>query len=99
MVDGATVREHLQALERQSGFTPDQLKGAEFPEFFRSVWSYFLELCSARTSNGFGANPITFLDIKTWAELTQTPISPNEVRIIKQLDSIYLTHQAKKSKD
>lgn len=64
------------------------------------VWSYFSQLHNARTSNGFGANPISYSEISAWNELTDSGITPFEVKIIKRLDIAYLNHQAsKQSKD
>jgi hypothetical protein len=64
------------------------------------VWSYFSQLHNARTSNGFGANPISYSEISAWNDLTDSSITPFEVKIIKRLDIVYLNHQAsKQSKD
>lgn len=57
------------------------------------VWDYFLQLSNARGSNGFGGNPISYPDIAAWNELTETQVTPLEVKIIKRLDIIYLNHQ------
>ena len=60
------------------------------------VWGWFIELNGARTSNGFGANPITYSEISAWRELTGAETTPGDIDAIKQLDRVYLTHQAKK---
>lgn len=44
----------------------------------------------ARGSNGMTLNPISFTEIKAWAELTGTEITPKEVRLLKMLDGAVL---------
>lgn len=68
---------------------PEQLN-LEIPALFYEVWSWFLELNAARTSNGFGPNAISYSEIKAWAELTDRDIKPFEVTLIKHLDRIVL---------
>ena len=42
------------------------------------------------------ANPLTFSEIEAWARLTGTRPSPHEIRLIKALDSAWLSVQAEK---
>jgi len=62
------------------------------------VWGYFIQLHNARTSNGFGSNPISYSEIQAWNNLTDSGVTPLDVKIIKRLDIVYLNHQAEKSK-
>jgi hypothetical protein len=62
------------------------------------VWKYFNELANARTSNGYGPNPISYTEINAWNDLMQSYVSPFEVEIIKRLDITYLNHYATKQK-
>jgi hypothetical protein len=96
--DGSTLNDHLKSLWRQTGRKPDQLERVEFPPLMRAVWSHFLELNNARTSNGFGANPLTYAEIYAWNNLTGANVSADDVRIIKQLDNVYLHYQAQQTK-
>jgi len=41
-------------------------------------------------------NPLSFVEIKAWDELTGAGITPKELQIIKALDNIFLAHQSKK---
>lgn len=91
---GATVRDHLAAIWRQTGVKPPELESAPFPEIFSQHWADFLELHSARTSNGFGANPITFVELDAWVRLTGNTLTSTDVKVIKMLDSVYLKFQA-----
>jgi hypothetical protein len=93
--DGVSLGEHLHALWRQTGVKPAQLEIQEFPELFRPLWEGFVELCHARSSHGFGPNPLSFSEIKAWDDLTGAGLSPFDTKIIKQLDRVFLSHQAK----
>ena len=60
------------------------------------IWrDYFLDLHSSRSSGGFGVNALSYTEIDAWARLSRTAITPNELGMIKQLDGIYMAHQAK----
>lgn len=58
---------------------------------------WFGELTAARSSNGFGANPITFTEIKAWAELTGRRPSPLEIVALRRLDALFLSVMGRKS--
>lgn len=58
------------------------------------LWRWFVELSAARGSNGWGPNPISYLDIEAWSRLTRTIINPAEVRAIIALDQAFLTERA-----
>lgn len=59
------------------------------------LWEWFMELNSQRTSNGFGLNPITFLDIQAWANLTKRFPLAWEVKALRSMDTIWITEYAK----
>jgi len=52
------------------------------------VW--FWELASARQGNGFGGNPISYSEIKSWAELTRRAPNPFEVDVLRRIDAAIL---------
>jgi len=37
-----------------------------------------------------GPDPITFVQIKAWKDLTETPITPKEIEAVRKLDTCYL---------
>jgi hypothetical protein len=57
-----------------------------------------MALHSTRTSNGFGANPITYTEMKSYFDLIQTEPEEWEVELIKLFDSIALDAYEKASK-
>lgn len=54
------------------------------------VWRWFCEIAGARTSNGFGANPISYGEIAAWASLTGQDVSPWEARLLRRVDAAVL---------
>lgn len=88
---GITEREHLQQVERQTGFTPKALENpTEFPMLLMYIWSAFCSLNSARTSGFSGLNPITYTELKAWKELTETPLKAWDIQAIKRLDQMFI---------
>lgn len=53
----------------------------DFPEELRYIWEWYLEI---RTGD-----PLTFTEIKSWAELTHQPLLVWEVDLLRTLDRIY----------
>lgn len=88
--NGVTEREHLEQVQRQVGKELEELKGPEFPFSMTHIWSAFLQLNSARTAGFSGPNPITYEQIKAWKELTENPIRPREVEVLKRVDSVWM---------
>jgi hypothetical protein len=85
MGDGATRREHLQSVERQTGKAPSELRPPPFPGAAAEVWSWFVDLDSAR-QGGFGPTALSYNEIRSYFELMD--IQPNrwELHVIRQLD-------------
>jgi hypothetical protein len=68
---------------------PELHDGPELPLEALHVWDWFREIAANRTSNGFGPNPITFLDIRAWSELSGHAIRASEFRTIVMLDQLW----------
>jgi hypothetical protein len=73
------------------------LQPPPLPAACRHIYRWFQELSFARGGNGFGPNPIRYVDIAAWSELTGSAIRPGEVRAILRLDQVYLTELAKRT--
>ena len=54
------------------------------------LWSAFILLSNTRSAGFSGPNPISYAEIKTWKELTETPLDAREVEAIKSLDEVYM---------
>ena len=68
----------------------DQDYYEDFPIGLENIWEIFLKLSSGRASSGFGPNPISYLDIKSWADINNVKLYPWEVGLIRDLDTVYL---------
>jgi len=88
--DGATKLDHLEQVERQTGRTPQELEGPDFPFSVEYLWSAFLSLSNSRSIGFSGPNPITYEEIKAWKELTHTPLSARDIEAVKRLDLVYM---------
>ena len=62
-----------------------------------SVWSHFLALDSTRGSNGYSANPISYVDIKSYFDLIREQPEVWEVQLIRRLDQTLLEVYAKQT--
>ena len=70
------------------------LDGPELPADGAHVWAWFLELSAGRGSNGFGPNPISYLDLLAWSLLTGAITRPAEIEAIMALDRVWMSLQA-----
>lgn len=60
------------------------------------VGGWFGELSGARSSNGFGVNPVSYAEIDAWARLTGRHPSFLEVSALRRLDAAYLSIMGRK---
>lgn len=83
----------------QTGIKPKELE--ELLELQREqyeIWGWFMELNEARSSSGFGLNPITYSDIDAYFRLQNIIPEKWEIDTIKRLDREVLSIYAKKAK-
>ena len=82
------MRDQLNSVWRQTGRKPKELRDAiELPQSCYFVWKWFTELHTARGSNGFGLNPISYTEIKSYFDLIDIQPEEWEVNLIKALDN------------
>ena len=67
----------------------------ELPLEAQYLWAWFQEISRARGGNGFGPNPISFLEVYAWSTLTGMEIRPFEVEAIIAIDRCYVASLAK----
>ena len=92
--NGIPERDHLEQVYKQTGRMPKGLEEpVKFPILLSHVWSAFLRLNSSRSIGFSGPNAITYLDIKAFMEVTDTPLSAKDVDAIKELDNTYMRVQ------
>lgn len=88
--DGVTERQHLEQVEKQTGRRPKALNGPEFPSGLEYIWSSFFEASKGRSSGFSGPNPLSYQELESWMRLTQTPLTPRDISVIKRLDQVYM---------
>ena len=89
--NGNRLIDEAQSLLAQTGKIPDEYQSLPLPQMFFHCWQWFWELHRARGSNGFGLNPISYLDISAWANLTHKNPSHYDVLAIQLIDSTFLS--------
>lgn len=98
--EGGTVLEHLQALERKTGKTPQALLDAPvLPEACVELWDIFKELHACRGSTGFGPACISYGDIDAFQRVTGVTLQPWELEAIRRADMAYLEAHAERQPD
>lgn len=95
--DGASLRDHLNVAFNATGIKPEQLDVPELPESVAYIWGWFCDLNRTRTSNGYGANCLTYTEIKDWMYVTDIHLEPFELRAIMAIDVEYMNQSAKEA--
>jgi hypothetical protein len=91
---GNTKYDLLTRFSQKTGKTHPDLVFPEIDEMAMYLWGWFMELNAQRTSNGFGQNPIQFVDIQAWANLTNRHPLAWEVKAIRGIDMVWTTEIA-----
>ena len=85
------MRAHLLQAQAATGVEPVQLRTPQPPLSLRHLLSAWNELASGR-QHGFGApQPITWSEIKAWAQMTGARLCPWEARILRRLDECWMS--------
>ena len=88
----------MNSVWKQTGVKPKELDElVELPEVFSYLWADFLRLNSNRTSNGFGINPISLLDIVLYYQLYKIDVQPWEVEVLQYFDNTVMNFYSKKA--
>jgi hypothetical protein len=84
---------------RQTGVRPKELEDMlEFPQDMAQVWKFFIDLHNARSSNGFGVNPISYSEMYSYFKLIEIQPHDWEIETIKKLDKVALEAFAEQAK-
>ena len=90
----------MNSVWRQTGIKPKELEDiVELPESCISVWKWFIDLHNARGSNGFGINPISYTEIKSYFDLIDMKPDDWELTLIKSFDNEALIAYAKEAEE
>lgn len=73
---------------KKTGVKPKELEELiELPSSCYQVWKWFIDLHNARSSNGFGVNPISYTEIYSYFSLINIEPEEWEIDLIKKFDS------------
>lgn len=92
-IGSITAKEHWEQVEKSTGFRNELLDCEEVPECIVHIWFTFWELSRQRESfGGMGGEirPISYQDILSYSILTKAYLQPSEVKVIIELDKVYL---------
>lgn len=79
------------------GMLPKELEALpELPPQLKYIWEWFNELCRGRTSNGFGMNPLSHVEIDAWCRLKRIELESWELDALRVIDTSYLIAHSKK---
>jgi hypothetical protein len=92
------LRDQLNSVWRQTGVKPKELEELkELPESCSQVWRWFIDLNNARSSNGYGVNPISYSDIKSYMDLISIEMHEWELHLLKRIDNEAILSYAKEA--
>ncbi|WP_432805949.1 phage tail assembly chaperone [Ignatzschineria rhizosphaerae] len=60
------------------------------PLYYQHVWAWFIDLNQARSSGGFGVNPISYDSIDAYFRVMSIEATRDDIQALKILDSLYL---------
>lgn len=92
--EGGTVLDHLLAIERQTGGTPQMLLDAPpCPDGCGELWRTFCELHDCRSWPD-APQRITFADLDAFHRVSGVKLQPWELEAIRQADAAWLKQWA-----
>ena len=86
--DGHSLRTHLAAVERHM---PQPRLHSTCPPALRHVWGWFVQLHRSRARSDAGPGPIPYSEIAAWSALYRVRPTQWELRVIEQIDNLFLT--------
>lgn len=75
-----------------------ELIGPACPPAAEYVWAWFRELDAARSSSGFGTNPLSFSELEAFARVHGIQMSGFEAEWLRALDAAALASAAEAQK-
>lgn len=95
---GNTKYDTLTKFSQRTGKTHPDLISPEISDEVMYIWTWFQELNCQRTSNGFGLNPITFLEIQAWANMTHKSPTAWEISALRAIDMTWINKMSDSQK-
>jgi len=85
---GNTKYDLLTKFSQKTGKTHPDLIFPDLDEMAMYLWEWFMELQRGRQYGMSGALPLSYSDMKAWAELTGKQPQHWEIDVLKQIDII-----------
>jgi hypothetical protein len=95
--DGATTKDHLMSVLRQTGEAPEQLAAAfasPCPEPLRYLWELWCVASARRQLQGGQPQPLSNTELRNFLELRGYQLSPFEVNVLDRVEHCYLQHNS-----
>ncbi len=80
---------------RKTGDPHPLLAKVELPVGTEYIWSWFGDIASRNSGNGFGPALTTWSEYHAWAQMTGSAPTPFEMRCLLMLDDIRFEFQAR----
>jgi hypothetical protein len=61
------------------------------------LWKMFLDLNAARSSNGFGSNPLAYQEIYAYCQLYDIQLDEWELDVLRKFDNVVMEISAKQA--
>lgn len=87
--DGVSLAEKLDRVKGKSSKAMSALDGPECPEQAQYLMAYFNEISQGRT-RGFGATPLSWLDLAAWMTVSRVKLEAIEIRLIRAIDRVWV---------
>ena len=95
--DGATLREHYEALAERTGRTVAEIAGLpDCPHGCELLWRDFMALSASRGSNGFAVLRLSWSEIEAYQRVNRISFAPWEIDAIRRLDSAFIDQASKR---
>ena len=92
--EGTAVK-MMEVNRRSSARLPAIEREPPFPMHDAYLFQIFHDLNAARSHNGFSYNPVSYLELDAYQRLTGRVLTPWVVRMLMQMDRIFLTASVK----
>ena len=83
-------------IEDRSQEAREKLKPIEYDDCLQYMWGWFCDLSGGRGYSETGPAPLTYTEIKAWAELTKQDPEAWEIEVLKRIDRTFISESLKK---
>lgn len=94
--DGVSLRDQLEAVERQTGRAPDRLAASRtpLPSAFERPMRLWQDLHRGRQAGAMGLAPLSWVDFHAYCTVTGERLSTGDLAAIRIIDEEYIASWA-----